>query len=162
MLNSVALVVRDVGRLVPYSYGATLTQPLILLIPRVLWPDKPINTFGQDFGRLFHVTNYWTRATYVDPTVPGELYWNFGLPGILVGMGLVGVLLRWLYRRYGAGPADPCDRAVHILILVQLSEPGGGLSSVVMTCARTVLLIALARWGARRLGLLTPAGEPSR
>ena len=87
LVNSVAVVVRDVGRWVPYARGETLFGPtLAFFVPRMLWPDKPTLTMGRDFGETFRVVHILDQTTRIAVTVPGELYWNFDLPGILLGM----------------------------------------------------------------------------
>jgi hypothetical protein len=156
MINSVAIVVRDVGRWVPYARGETLFTPLLTYsIPRFLWPDKPVLEEGRTFGRLFRVTNYLTRKTHIAATIPGELYWNFDLPGIVVGMALLGVAMGWMYRRYGASSdLDPVRRSIYVVLLVQLVHVEGSLAPAIVGAVRPLLLIEFLRWIARRQGSL--------
>jgi hypothetical protein len=155
LINSVAVVLRDVGRWVPYAKGDTIFMPtLTYYIPRVIWPDKPILSQGRDFGRTFRVTNFWSRDTYIGVTVPGELYWNFDLPGVIVGMALLGLVMRLLYRRYGEGDTlDPVRRAVHIMLLIQVAHLGWLATSLVMV-SRTLILLELLFWAGRHYGFL--------
>lgn len=154
MINSVALVIRDVPRWVPYAEGGTLFGPMLAnVVPRILWPDKPLNTEGRDFGRKFRVTNYYTRETFIAPTIPGELFWNFDLPGIVIGMALLGVAMGWVYRRNGCGPGlDPVRRAVYVVMLVQWLMFDGGLASATVGTFRAYLLFVLLRWVGRASG----------
>lgn len=156
LINSVAVVVRDTGRWVPYAMGDTILMPtLVYFIPRVVWPDKPVAAGGREFGRIFRVTNQFTRDAYIAPTVPGELYWNFDLPGVIVGMALLGMAMRILYRRYAESEAfDPVRKAVHILVIVLLAHIGGSLAPMVVSFVRVLLLLALLRWIGRRTGML--------
>lgn len=156
MINSVALVVRDVGRWVPYAEGQTLFGPLLnSFIPRFLWPDKPFNTEGQDFGRKFRVTNYFTRNTFIGVTIPGELFWNFDVQGILLGMALIGAAMAWIYRRYGCGPGlDPVRRAMYVVMLVQFAAMEGGLASATVGTVRALLLLGAVCWLGRNARLL--------
>jgi hypothetical protein len=156
LINSVAAVVRDVPRWVPYAYGGTLFLPaLAFFIPRVIWPDKPSLTMGRDFAEIFRVTHILDSETRVAITVPGELYWNFDLPGVLVGMALWGVALRFFYRRYGeAVGLDPIRRAIHIVLLIHFVHFGGGLAAQCVSVFRIVVMLEVLRWLGRRAGLI--------
>lgn len=165
LITSVAVVIRDVGRWVPYAKGETLLGPVVtFFIPRVLWPDKPVFEPGKEFGKKFRVVPDFNRETHIDPTVPGELYWNFDLPGILVGMGLWGALMRLLYRRYGefAG-GGPVRRAIHVLMVYYFATVGGSLAGLIAGLPRTLAMLEVLRWLGRRSGLLEPfsAAGPS-
>jgi len=154
LVNSVAVVIRDVPRWVPYASGDTLFLPtLAFFIPRVIWSDKPVLSLGRDFGETFRVVHILDEKTWISPTVPGELYWNFDLPGILFGMALWGVAIRFLYRRYGESEGvDPIRRAIHILLLIQLVHFGGSLAAQTADVVRTLLLLELIYLLSRRLG----------
>jgi hypothetical protein len=163
LVNSVAVVLRDVDRWVPYAKGDTIFVPaLVYFIPRVIWPDKPIASFGRDFGRIFRVTNTLTQDTYIAVTVPGELYWNFGLPGILFGMALLGFVMRFLYRRYGEGMGrDPVRQAIYVLLLIQFAHLGASLAGDFVTIIRTLVLLEALNWVGRYVGLIEPVTEPA-
>ena len=65
--------------------GSSLLQIPAALAPRALWPGKP-----QPLDNL--VTEYlYPGATAGTPiTMQGELYWNFGMPGVALGSLLIG------------------------------------------------------------------------
>ena len=67
--------------------------------PRFLWADKPvsINARGNEFGHRIGVLAPDDPLTAVGPTLPGELFINFGVAGVLIGMFLFGLLLKFLY-----------------------------------------------------------------
>jgi hypothetical protein len=162
LINSVAVVLRDVGRWVPHVKGDTILMPTLTgFIPRVIWPDKPVTAQGRDFGRIFRVTNFWSRETYIGATVPAELYWNFGLPGIIVGMALVGLAMRVLYRRYGEGDTlDPVRRAIHVMLLIEIAHLGW-IASVIVVVTRALILLALLCWAGRQYGFLASGTKPA-
>lgn len=65
--------------------GQTLRYAGIVLIPRFLWPDKPIiSSMGMDFYEL--VTGQRGTSS-LGLGIFGEGYWNFGWAGV-VGLGL--------------------------------------------------------------------------
>jgi hypothetical protein len=157
LINSVAVVVRDVGRWEPYAMGDTILMPTInYFIPRLLWRDKPTSHEELKFGWKFRVTNFFTRNSYVAPSWPGELYWNFGLPGILVGMGLFGATSRWLYRKYGTEGLGVVPRAIWVVMLLTLVFTfSANIPPTIAQIARLVLIFELLRAVGRNYGLLT-------
>lgn len=159
LINSVAVIIRDVPRWVPYERGDTLFMPaMAFFVPRFVWPDKPFFTMGRDFGVKFRVVHILDDKTRIAVTVPGELYWNFDLPGIFLGMALWGVVLRLLYRRYaGSAGLDPVRRAIYMLLLIQFVHFGGGLAGQSVGVFRTLLILEAFCWVCRRLGLIQPA-----
>lgn len=158
-INSLAIAIRDVPRWVPYRHGATIFFPTVaFFVPRVIWPDKPETSMGRDFGETFRVVSALDDTTNVAVTVPGELFWNFDLPGIVVGMLLWGVVMRLLYRRYAEGDAmGPVRHAVHIVLLIQFVHFGGGLAPEIVGVVRTLIMVEGLRWVALYLGWLRQA-----
>lgn len=156
LVNSVGVVIRDVGRWIPFANGETFFGPtLAFMVPRALWPEKPYFVTGRDFGRRFRVVGITDQQTSIAPTVVGELYWNFDLPGILVGMAVFGLGVRFLYRRYGEGPGmDPFRRAAHMTLLVQIAHFDGGIAGHTAGLIRTALLFEAVIWLGRRMGQL--------
>ena len=160
LVNSVAVVIRETGRSQPYLMGESiLFAPIVAMIPRAIWPDKPVVTIGRDFGVRFYVVNpLLDKVTSVAVTTPGELYWNFGLAGIVVGLAMFGAGVRWLYRLYGeTSSLDPVRRAVFMLVIIELAHFGGGFAAEFSGLARTLILLAVIRVLSLRFGLLAEA-----
>lgn len=82
----------------PYANGEVLNYLFAPLIPRFVWPDKPI-TGGRDNIRRFTPIRL-TQNTSVDISPMGEAYANFGSLGGVVYMLLYGLLfggvLSWI------------------------------------------------------------------
>ncbi|MDF9743988.1 oligosaccharide repeat unit polymerase [Natrinema salsiterrestre] len=80
-----------------FQYGTTLLSWVTRPIPRQLWPGKP-RDIGQVLGeRIFH-QGVGTVGGGTPPPVPAELYLNFWIPGVLVGMFLFGACIRIGYN----------------------------------------------------------------
>lgn len=62
-------------------------------IPRFLWPSKPPVGVSEQIGNLYFHTQYNSPAV----TYMGDLYRNFGILGVAIGMLILGVVLRGLY-----------------------------------------------------------------
>jgi hypothetical protein len=90
-------VTQVIPRLLPYRYCNEYSAFFINLVPRAVWPDKPVYSRGAVYGAALNT------ITSVTPFPFGEAYWDFGVPGLLVsmmiwGFGLGGVVL--LYERF--------------------------------------------------------------
>ncbi len=158
-VTSSAAVIRDVGRHVEYKMGETLLlAPVSVLIPRLFWPDKPSIVIGREFGETFRLIHERDRQTQIGASSIGELYWNFGTAGVLVGMFLFGVLYRWWYRRYGEGAEteDALRRAVYVVLLTVCWNIEGGIASMLAGAVKILLLATFFVVVTRRLGLLVP------
>ena len=79
--------------------GNILKDLVASFVPRFLWPGKPVIGNSEIIGNLYFNTSGTSPAT----TYMGDLYRNFGLFGIFIGMALLGVSLRLLYRWFIEG-----------------------------------------------------------
>lgn len=64
------------------------------LIPRLVWQDKPVATDPYKYGDLYF--NYGENAFTLTPM--GDLLRNFGPIGVPIGMIIIGIFLRLIYR----------------------------------------------------------------
>jgi hypothetical protein len=98
LIQNVALVVRLTPSALPYLYGRDYwSLPLLVLVPRILWPAKPMSGLqGADFTYTYVGSNLVTSTAV---TSFGDLYMNFGLLGIVAGMLVIGVFFRLVYAR---------------------------------------------------------------
>ena len=92
--GSAQMIVEGTGIKADFQHGHTLTPILAAFVPRIFWPDKPDIPTGQLLNKEFHVSE--GTDVYLSPSHLGELYWNFGWPGVVGGMALIGALLGWV------------------------------------------------------------------
>ncbi len=79
-------------------YGKSLLSFFISLgPPRFIWHNKPIISGGGDFGHRSGLLAPNVKST-VGVTIIGDLYMNFRLTGIIVGMFILGILFRFIYE----------------------------------------------------------------
>ena len=73
---------------IPYLDGRTLAEIPAALVPRSLWPGKPL-------GIDFRVSSYLYPGVFVGIpiTVQGELYWNGGIGIVALGALILGAAL---------------------------------------------------------------------
>ena len=156
VVTSVAAIVSDTGRWVDYRYGETLVlAPIGLLIPRFLWPDKPNISIGREFGATFRLTNVMDEETYIAPSVVGDFYWNFSVPGVVLGMWLLGMGYRWYYQRYGAGDGfDPIRKSIYFTMLPTALSFEGNVAMIVGGFVKVLVILIFFLILSRRLGWL--------
>lgn len=79
--------------------GNSLRYAGIVLIPRLLWPDKPVTT---DLGVDFYQLMTGRRSTHLGLGIFGEGYWNLGWFGV-VGLSLATGVMFGLVSRFSLG-----------------------------------------------------------
>jgi hypothetical protein len=84
---------------IPYLEGASFYESLTLWIPRELWPAKP-----SGLGDWLSENLYGFRqGGNTVPTWPGELYLDFGIVGVVLGLMGMGMACAWLAQWLAAG-----------------------------------------------------------
>jgi len=156
VVTSIAAIVSDTGRWVDYRYGGTLIlAPIGLFIPRVLWPDKPNISIGREFGETFRLRGALDYETYIAPTMVGEFYWNFSVPGVVVGMWCLGMGYRWYYQRYGAGAGfAPIRKSIYFTLLPSALSFEGNVAIIVGGVIKVLVVLVVVLHLSRRLGLI--------
>src|SRR5579863_588705 len=66
--------------------------PFYPFVPRFIWPTKPILNRGQKLSILLGAGS----GTSTTLTYTGDLYMDWGLPGLLVGMCALGLISQWV------------------------------------------------------------------
>lgn len=82
----------------PLQMGREYITGMVALIPRFIWPDKPISFdyfLKDELGRVFD-------GGGLPSTIIGSLYINFGIFGVIFIMFLIGALYSILYKTYRA------------------------------------------------------------
>jgi hypothetical protein len=97
-LGAFAHVIARTPASIPYWGGETYQSLFTTWIPRVLYPDKPKKGLGQEYGHRYRFIAPWDTGTSINLEQTVEMYANFGLEGVLVGMFLMGLLYRLTYR----------------------------------------------------------------
>jgi hypothetical protein len=89
--GSVEVIVTKTGRTVAYQDGHTLLPLVAVFVPKVIWPDKPSVETGRLVTSEFNLSR--SANLYTSPSHLGEIYWNFGWTGAVIGLFLIGLLL---------------------------------------------------------------------
>ena len=136
-IDSLCAIVAQTPDPNPYLYGRDYLWFIPCgLIPRAVWPNKP---YLQDRD-VFDV-DYWhtSKGACAGPPYIGDLYMNFGFPGVIVGMFLMGVLLRFVYLYFVENTEDSSPGLFYYtFIAIELfrivpEASLGGLSGIIKT-----------------------------
>lgn len=112
---------------VPYWNGKTYKLLLSNLVPRLLWPDKPLENQGNEFGRRYGFVKADNLTTSMNLPWLVEAFVNFGIPGVLgisAAIGLLIGLVEALFNRPGA----PWQLAVSAIMLLPFINQDSNLS----------------------------------
>ncbi len=126
-----ATVMQETPAQVPYQGGRTYLPLLTKWIPRALWPGKPEEITGNQFGRLYGLLATNDETTSLNLPWLAEFYMNFGLAGVLSGMFLVGLFFRLLRQMLCTGRAGPQDYAMALAVALRLYWAESNLSLMV-------------------------------
>lgn len=112
------------NRSYPLGYGSTYLKFIYQFIPRSIWHAKPQNVTIV-MSQLFRPAQFAKGVTY-SPALLGEMYYNFSMPGVVLGSFLVGIGLGWMYR-LGRDRMDSAPvRFFYVTLLVCIIEQGRG------------------------------------
>lgn len=81
--------------------GHSLVDFWAVMVPRILWPEKPIMTrFGVELNaRYYYIPGQSVQNTSATaPTYSAEAYWNYGVPGVVLVSIILGLAVGWLTR----------------------------------------------------------------
>lgn len=98
-VSSLAVVTSNYEKLAPFEASYDLDNNIwkdttTFFIPRVIWPDKPVASEPRRYSELYF--NYGESSFTITPM--GDLLRNYGIWGVPLGMLLLGILLRVIYR----------------------------------------------------------------
>lgn len=139
--------------------------PIYPFVPRLFWPSKPILVEGQRFTialgalRASQITN---GVSSTSVTYPGDLYLQFGLLGIPVGMFLLGLVAQWFTNRV-SGPIGGRDLFVYACVLLLSFNPETDVFSVWSSLIKLLAILSVVSWviyGPRRRPRRVVASHP--
>lgn len=160
---SVGYLVGEV-RNTSFQFGGTMQYAAYAFIPRIFWPDKPAVTRGAWFTSYIGFSRSEEEATTATGiTATGELYWNFGMAAVVIGMFTVGCLLGGLWRMAGADPRqDPVRMLLYVLIMLGMPNMSEAVTVLFAIAANVVTfktafgtLAMLKRLGKRSHAVVT-------
>jgi putative effector of murein hydrolase LrgA (UPF0299 family) len=113
---------------VDYLYGRSIWEGVLALVPRILWPEKPV------YGGSPKIVTEMTGLHLNQETSWGvgnvmEFQINFGLPGVIIGFLILGFALGWLDYKAAIADArgDLNKLMLFFLVAVALIQPNGSM-----------------------------------
>lgn len=91
-LSRLQLILPKVPNEFDFLYGRSFLGIFSYFMPRIFFPDKPL-TIGMLFTKTFYPISY-SNGGGVTPSLLVDLYWNFGVFGIIIGMLCFGIFIR--------------------------------------------------------------------
>lgn len=141
-IDNVALVRQKTPDEIPYRPVTSLVQgPLVALVPRALWPSKPIISTGRDFSQdYYELPSSLYSANAI--TVPGDLIRHGGLPPLMIGLAILGIVLR-LFDRALSPARDPRHLVVYVPLFLHLIKLESDVTVFTIGLIQLVILTAL-------------------
>jgi hypothetical protein len=136
--------------LVTYKNGQTFVDGLISLVPRIIWPTKPV--FAGSPAIVMEMTGFIVNDTtsYGVGNVM-EFHINFGIPSLILGFLFLGVLFGWLDRHASrrVQRGDWGGAIVYFLPAAAMIHPNGSLVELFSggSAAFFAALLWKAIWG---------------
>jgi oligosaccharide repeat unit polymerase len=151
-IGPISVLVDRVPSNYPYQYGKTMVSALWAPIPKTLWPGKPPTRLGPVVSPA--VFGFSVDRRTGDPTgVLGELWLNGGVIAVVIGMALLGVLLRrvdvW-YRLVSATDGLTAIPYGVFIVILALSLPLADVTGALARLLEYLSALALMLWIARR------------
>ena len=135
---------------VKYLYGRSLYEGFLALIPRALWPTKPVEAGSPK------IVSEMTGLTLAAGTSFGvgnvmEFHINFGIPGLIIGFLLFGMILGRLDRKaaFADTQGDMGNVFLYFLPAVAIIQPNGSIVEIVGGAAAATTAGFAWRWAWR-------------
>lgn len=141
--HSVEIIVDGTAAGVAFQRGATFAPIVAAFVPRVFWPDKPNVETGKLIVKEFHISD--SEDLNYSPTHIGELYWNFGWPGVLIGMTVIGCLFGVVGARTSMLEVKSVTRLLVAMVTIKLLilEFEGVFAAAYVVWLRSLAAIAI-------------------
>ena len=105
---------------IEYQYGGTYSFFIYALIPRVVWPDKPVAGSANNYYAVTYgvADEESIKTSTFGVSLIGESYINFGVIGVIILMMLQGSLVALLQHVFGGPESGPGGQAVFLAFFV--------------------------------------------
>jgi oligosaccharide repeat unit polymerase len=139
-LPTTAHVMEAMPEKLAYQYGQTLFLWVYAPIPRTIWPEKPDVVTGQVIAKAVFGRGFG-KGGGTPPNIVSDFYWNFGIPGVMVGMFFFGCFLRFLY--FNALPNLDNNKTALLLYLIIMVPMTHGIADASVSAGIVAMLTAV-------------------
>jgi len=98
---------------------------------------------GQLVNKEFHLNG--GEDVYISPSHLGDLYWNFGWTGVIVGMGIIGIVCGYIGARCDMTEVATVTRLLILVLTIKqlIVSFEGALGSTYVVWLRSVAAIGV-------------------
>jgi hypothetical protein len=145
LLTQTANVLELTPSVVPYQYGRLYSYMIVALIPRFIWPDKPL---ANEANQFYQVSYGLTAEEDLEHSSFGagllvESYINFSWFGVVGIMFLLGVFLDFFQKTLLSASSGLLLRGIGVVLLPYLVSIEFQLASYMGATIQRVLFILL-------------------
>ncbi len=115
--GSTEIIVEKTGNGVDFQRGHTLSPILATFIPKIVWSDKGSVLTGKLFNKKFNISD--SDDIFISPSHLGELYWNFGWSGVVLGMTLIGLICGRVGARFNPAEFRTVTRVLVTVVTIK-------------------------------------------
>jgi hypothetical protein len=132
-IHQIAYIHSMTPSVIPYQFGRTYSFFAVALIPRIIWPDKPLAGNANGFYAVTYgvTTEEGAKASTFGVSILGEAFINFGWLGIFLVMLLQGILIGVFQHSFGSAASGAGGQAVFLAFFVYFLN-GIGSSAEIM------------------------------
>ncbi|MCS7082995.1 MAG: O-antigen polysaccharide polymerase Wzy [Rhodothermia bacterium] len=127
-----------------FANGSTLWESILALVPRVIWPEKPVYAGSSDLVSRF------TGLRFAEGTSVGighvmEFYVNFGTLGVVIGFVVLGILIALIddAAKHNLNKNNWRNFSLWFLIGISFLQVGGSLVELTGSSAASVVVYVL-------------------
>jgi hypothetical protein len=142
-LATLAWVVNFTPSTVPYWNGLSYLSLPMTLVPRAIWPNKPEQEFGQVFGHTYEFLDADDNTTSINFPQLVEAYVNFGVPGYVLPMVVIGFLYRFLNNLGTSPPAQLSNIVLKAFLASSLMNMESNLGLVLGALIQNYIVIVV-------------------
>lgn len=145
---------------VDFARGKSILESVLAIVPRVIWPDKPVRAGGRHFVREYTGVEY-AEGTSVGVGIVLELYLNFGRTGVVIGFLIIGAGLRMMdmSAAFHLHRHDWPRFMAWFLPAISLINVGGNLVEVTAAMAASAVLALYFNWFLKPQRFLLPKAD---
>lgn len=142
-LHVTGAVILETPSRVPFQNGATYVALFTKLVPRALWPDKPLEDLGNRWAHEYGFLHSRDYVTSFNLPFVTEMFMNFGYWGVLGVSALMGAGMRKLTATLWRADASTPILALGLLVALPFFTPESNLSLQV----GRALISGVSAWG---------------
>jgi hypothetical protein len=159
--GSTELIIEKSGNGVDFQQGHTLSPILATFVPKIIWSGKQEVQTGQMVNKLFHVSD--SDDVFISPSNLGELYWNFGWFGVLLGMGVIGLICGWVGARFNLAEYSTVTRILVTVVTIKQLIVGfeGAIAPGYVVWMRSLAAIGILHLIFARIPVVSRLFEPT-